>query len=187
MVPIIKDFDNLQQFLELPEFKPALEYLDGRVIQKMSPVFPHSILQVGLANALNAFASPRKLGEAGVEIRSTFGGSSPVPDVSFFARERVPKYGRKQMPPLITYPPDICVEILSPGQRIAKLRRKIRHAIEYGSKLGWLVDPFREEITVFRPGRKAQILKVGDRLSGEDVLPGFSIPIDEIFGWLEQD
>ena len=184
-MPILKDIASLEQFLGLPEFKPALEYIDGRVVRKMSPVFPHSVIQLGLANALNAFAEPRNLGVAGVEIRAVFGGSSPVPDVSFFVAERTPKYVRKQAPPAITHPPDISVEILSPGQGTAKLRRKIRHSLKHGSKLGWLVDLLREEIAVLRPGRKAQILKVGDVLSGEDTLPGFSLPLEEIFGWLD--
>ena len=153
----------------------------------MTPVYPHNVLQLGLANALNTFAQPKGLGEAGVEVRAVFGGSSPVQDVSFFVAERVPQYGRKQMPSVINYPPDISVEILSPGQRSARVRRKIRHSLKHGSKLGWLVDMFLEEIAVLRPGRRAQILKVGDDLSGEDVLPGFSISLEEIFSWLDRN
>jgi Uma2 family endonuclease len=187
MILALKDITNIEQFLGLPELKPALEYIGGKVVQKMTPVYPHSVLQLGLANALNAFAQLRGLGEAGVEIRAVFGGSSPVPDVSFFVAERVPQYVRKQMPSLITYPPDICVEILSPGQRTTKLRRKIRHSLKHGSRLGWLVDMFVEEIAVLRPGRRAQVLKVGDVLSGEDVLPGFSISLEEIFSWLDRN
>jgi Uma2 family endonuclease len=177
----------LEQFLTLPEFKPALELISGRVIQKMSPVFPQSVIQRELVAALNSFARPKKLGAAYPELRAVFGRSAQVPDVSFYLKGRLPRFVRGQEPPLIAIAPDITGEILSPGQSVKELRTKIRDAIKHGSKLGWLIDPIRETIGVLRPGRKIEVLKAGDLLIGDDVLPGFSLPIDEIFGWLDQD
>jgi Uma2 family endonuclease len=83
--------------------------------------------------------------------------------------------------------PDIAVEILSPGQTVAELRLKLRHSLKYGSRLGWLIHPARKQILVFRPGQKAQVLKIGQDLGGENVLPGFSLSVEEIFGWLHEE
>jgi Uma2 family endonuclease len=177
----------LDRFLQLPEFKPALEFIGGRVIQKMSPAFPHSVIQGELVSVLNAFARPRRIGRALPELRTVFGGSAQVPDVSFYATGRLPKFVRGQEAPFIAIPPDITVEILSPGQTVAELRIKIRHSLKHGSKLGWLIDPIRERISVLRSGQKIQILKTGDSLSGEGVFPGFAISVEEIFAWLDQN
>jgi Uma2 family endonuclease len=177
----------LDQFLRLPEFKPALEFIGGRVIQKMSPTLPHSVIQGELLSVLNGFARPKKLGSAYPELRAVFGGAAQVPDVSFYLTGRLPKFVRGQEPPLIEIPPDITAEILSPGQTANELRRKIRHAIKHGTKLGWIFDSTREQVGVLRPGRKIEILKAGDLLNGGDVLPEFALSIEEIFGWLDQD
>jgi Uma2 family endonuclease len=175
---------TLEQFLMLPEFKPALEFIGGRIIQKMSPKFPHSVIQGELLMALNTFARPRKLGRAYPELRAVFGGAARTPDVSFYKSDRIPK-------PIfdedVLLPPDIAIEILSTGQTVAELRLKLRHSLKHGSKLGWLIHPARKQIHVIRPGKKSQLLKIGDLLSGEDVLPGFSLSLEEIFGWLDQD
>jgi Uma2 family endonuclease len=175
---------NLEQFLRLPEFKPALEYVGGRIIQKMSPKFPHSAIQTELSTALNAFSRPRQLGRAFSELRAVFGGAARTPDVSFYMSGRISK---PILDEDVLLPPDIAIEILSPGQTVGELRLKLRHSLKHGSKLGWLIQPSRKQVHVLRPGKKSQILKIGEALSGEDVLPGFSISLEEIFGWLEQD
>ncbi len=177
---------SLEQFLNLPEFKPALEFLEGRVIQKMSPLFPHSVIQGELVTVLNAFARPRRLGRACPELRAVFGGAAQVPDVSFYSADHLPRFRRGQPAPLFTTPPDLTIEILSPGQTVGELRRKIRHSLKHGSRLGWLIEPIGERVGVLRPGQKIETLKVGDQLTGEPVLPDFAIAIDTIFGWLEE-
>ena len=180
------DLTTLDQFLSLPGFKPAFEFIGGRVIQKMPPQLPHSIIQVEFVASLNSYARPRKLGRAYTELRSVFGGAAHVPDVSFFVQERVPKFVRGQEAPLVAIPPDVVAEILSPGQAILELSRKIRHSLKHGSRLGWLIDTAREELRVLRPGLKAETLDGSGVLGGEGVLPGFALPVDEIFGWLDQ-
>jgi Uma2 family endonuclease len=184
MPKVIGDAYTLTQFLRLPEFKPALEYIGGRIIQKMSPKLPHSVIQSELLLALNTFARPRKLGRVFPELRAVFGGSAQVPDLSFYAAHRVPKVVGDED---VTIPADIAVEILSPGQTVGELRLKLRHSLRHGSRLGWLIQPSRKRIHVLRPGQKSRILKVGDDLSGEDVLPGFLLSLEEIFGWIDQD
>src|SRR5262249_23247451 len=75
---------TLEQFLELPDEKPALEYDHGTVTQKVAPRPRHSRLQTKLAEWFNRFAEPRQVALAFVELRTTYAGSSFVPDVSVY-------------------------------------------------------------------------------------------------------
>jgi Uma2 family endonuclease len=150
-------------------------------------MFPQSVIQGEIVTVLNAYARPRKLGHAFPELRAVFGGAAQVPAVSFYTTERLPKIVRGQNPLDLMIPPDITIEILSPGQTPRELRHKIRQAIRYGTKLGWLFHPTREEVEVLRPGSRFETLKTGDHWNGENILPGFSVGLDEIYGWLDPD
>ena len=82
---------TLEEFLELPEEEPALEFEDGKVTQKVSPKGRHSVLQLAVAEAFNRFAKPRKLAYAFPELRSTYGTVSLVPDVAIYRWDRIPR------------------------------------------------------------------------------------------------
>lgn len=82
---------TLDEFLKLPETKPASEYIDGSILQKPMPQGEHSTLQGDLVSVLNGFLKPSKVGRAYPALRCTFGGRSVVPDVSVFQWERIPR------------------------------------------------------------------------------------------------
>jgi Uma2 family endonuclease len=73
------------------------------------------------------------------------------------------------------------VEILSPDQRMADFLDKIQFYLLYGVRLVWVIDPAMQSIAVLRPGREARSLSGADILDGDDVLPGFTVRVDEIF------
>jgi len=81
---------TLDEFLKLPETKPASEYINGQIIQKPMPQGKHSQLQGKLITAINQVVEARKIAIAFPELRCTFGGRSIVPDVAVFAWERIP-------------------------------------------------------------------------------------------------
>ena len=173
---------TVDDFLTLPELRPALEFYGGRVIQKMSPRLPHSVIQGDLLIGLHAYGKATGVGRAYLELRCTFGGSSHVFDLSFFRNERLPNLANAADRDQIRRPPDLAIEILSPGQTVGELSRKLRSAIRRGVKLGWLIHIGRREVHVFRPTGKPGILRVGDILDDADILPGFALPITELFG-----
>src|SRR4051794_7783917 len=80
----------LEEFLALPEEKPALEFEDGVVTQKVAPKGRHSTLQYRIAERFNHYAEPRKLAFAFPELRTTYAGASPVPDVAVYRWDRIP-------------------------------------------------------------------------------------------------
>src|SRR6266498_2977317 len=107
---------TLEQFLALPEQKPALEFFGGRVTQKVSPKFRHGLVQTQILLLSNQRIVPTQSGVAAAEIRITIGGASRVPDVVMFRWNRIPRDQDGELLDDVTTPPDVIVEVLSPGQ-----------------------------------------------------------------------
>jgi Uma2 family endonuclease len=185
--PSIYEGLTLEQFLRLPEAKPALEYTDGRVVQKVSPKTTHSVLQTMLGACLLEYARPRKFGTPYIELRCTFDGRSIVPDLSFFRRGRIPKDATGKRVDDVFLPPDVMIEIISPGQTVKALSARTTWCVGHGVRLAWVIQPARSRVYAFQPDRPRAVLKTGDRLTGHDVLPGFALPVKELFGWLFED
>ena len=79
---------------------------------------------------------------------------------------------------------DIHIEIVSPDQLVAKLKRRLVHSTSNGCPLGVLVHSERKTIDLYRPGRPPERLAADGILDGDPVLPGFRLPVAEVFGWL---
>jgi Uma2 family endonuclease len=77
----------LEEFLQLPETKPASEYIDGQIIQKPMPQGKHSTIQTEFSTTVNVLLKPQHIARAFSELRCTFGGRSIVPDVSVFTQQ----------------------------------------------------------------------------------------------------
>ncbi len=102
-----------------------------------------------------------------------------APDVAFVRAERVPHgEARKHFARLA---PDLVVEVLSPTDRASEVVAKIEMYQEAGVPLIWLVDPEDATVTVIAAGQPTVVLKLTDTLDGGDILPGFSVPVADIF------
>jgi Uma2 family endonuclease len=186
-VPRAESAPTLEAFLARPNIdeKPYLEFIDGRVEAKMSPQQRHGLLQIELGGALNAYARPRRLGLAFVELRCSYAGRSILPDVAFVTREHVIVDAEGEISTdLFLGAPDLHVEIVSPDQAIAEQRERLLHSTAHGAALGWLIDPYRKRVEVVRPGGAVVTLDEDGVLAGEPVLPGFALPVAEVWGWL---
>src|SRR5437764_10999383 len=106
---------TLEAFLELTEEKPALEYINGRVTRKVPPQGKHSTLQPWLAESINRLARPQQLALAFTESRFTYAGQSCVPDVTVYRWDRIPTDAAGEVANVFRVPPDIAIEIISPG------------------------------------------------------------------------
>ncbi len=172
---------TLEEFLELPEQKPALEYDDGVVTQKVSPQGQHSRLQFVIAQLINRIAESAKLAMAFPELRTTFGGASRVPDVSVYRWERIPLTPDGKVANRFTEPPDIAIEIVSPEQSVnAPIRRCLRF-IDQGVQIVLLIDPDDESVIRFGPNGSARALHGSDPIDLSEVLPGFELTAHELF------
>jgi Uma2 family endonuclease len=173
---------TLEEFLQMPETKPANEYACGEVYQKPMPTGPHSTLQLYFGLLLYPFTQSR-LGRVFPELRCIFGlpdnVRTYVPDVVFVRAEHLPV--RRH---LLTAP-DLAIEVISPEQSWPQMLSKIQFYLLNGVRLVWVADPETRTITVEAPGQEARILKAGDTLDGGDVIPGFSVEVSEIFAQLD--
>ena len=178
---------TLEAFLRLPEEKPALEFHEGRVTQKVSPKVYHGRLQYKFAEFVNRFGEPRRLAMAFPETRSTFGGSSFVPDVGVFRWERLPRGPDGKLLREAFQPWDIAVEIRSPEQTRAQQVRRCRWYVANGVAIALHVDDHDETVTLFRPGLPEVVLRGDDRIDLTSVLPGFELTVRELFASLYPD
>ena len=101
------------------------------------------------------------------------------PDVSLVLRGR---FQNEEAPAgEITIVPDLTVEVTSPNNSYDEVEVKVSEYLEAGVRLVWVVCPATKSIIVRRPNKTANTLDVNDSLSGEDVLPGFSCSVGEVF------
>lgn len=170
---------TLEEFLRMEETKPYSEYACGEVFQKPMPDRSHSTIQRFFVRVLCQFLEGTPLGEVLPEFRCIFGPPGRerafVPDLTYVAKERLTT-DRFHMAA-----PDLAIEILSPDQDRARFLDKIQFYLLSGVPLVWVIDPAARTIAVLIPGQEARILSGGDALDGGDVLPGFSVPVEEIF------
>ena len=103
------------------------------------------------------------------------------PDVGFVRRDRLPEPVTAQFYPLM---PDLAVEVLSPSNTLPELRRKAEVYLRHGTTLVWLVNPDEKTVEVWRmAGDEAtsETIAPDGALSGESLLPGFSLALDTLF------
>ncbi|MCB0062134.1 MAG: Uma2 family endonuclease [Caldilineaceae bacterium] len=172
----IADFDT---FLSQPENQGRLfELVNGDIIEKM-PTEQHGYIAGLIVTAINNFTLPRRIGIAAVEARHRNRGDAyndRIPDVSFTKeRRQLVTQGS-----VLRYP-DLVVEIRSPDDSVQGMRDKAIEYVNNGVSIVWLVHPRLRFVEVYRPNHDVEILGMMDQLSGDDVLPGFTLPISYIF------
>lgn len=187
MVQALAQPISLEDFLALPEMKPACEYIDGIVSQKPMPQGKHSTIQRDLTIAVEMALKPQRIGRAFPELRCTFGGRSIVPDVAIFGWDRIPRERDGTVANQFLIAPDWMVEILSPDQSQTQVIKKILHGLKHGTQMGWLIDP--DEQTIFT--YDADQLLRGFDLEMPDTqlpVPGFAVDlrltVGDVMNWL---
>ncbi len=175
---------SLDDFLKLPETKPASELIDGHIIQKPMPQGEHSTIQTDLVEAINRVVKVPKIARAYTELRCLCDRNVVVPDISVFYWDRIPMTAAGKVANRFEIQPDWTIEILSPEQSQTVVMAKILNCLANGTKLGWLIDPAESAIVVIFPDSKVDIF------SGERQLPvleGIDLALtpSQIFGWLQ--
>jgi Uma2 family endonuclease len=107
---------TLEEFLKLPETKPASEFIAGQIIEKYMPQGKHSTVQLELGANINLALKPQRIGRVYTELRCTFGDRSIVTDIAIFTWEHIPRDENGEVANTFTTAPDWTIEILSPGQ-----------------------------------------------------------------------
>jgi Uma2 family endonuclease len=177
---------TLEEFLKLPETKPASEYIHGEILQKPMPKGRHSRLQGKLCATVNAISESLKIAYAFPELRCTFGGRSVVPDIAVFQWHQIPFNATGEIPDNFALAPDWTIEILSPEQKPNKLIDNILHCLQFGCQLGWFIDPDGLTMLVFLPNQQPCLLQDDDRLPVLRSLQ-LELTVAELFSWLKMN
>lgn len=174
---------TLNEFLQLPETKPASEFLNGKIVQKPMPQGEHSRLRGKSCTVINEITKTPKIAYAFPELRCTFGGESIVPDVAVFRWERIPRLASGRIANRFEIHPDWAIEILSPDQNQAKVLGKLLHCSRNGTELGWLMYPEEESILAVFPGQRVELYANNAQLP---ILNGIELEltVQTVFGWL---
>lgn len=175
---------SLAEFLQLPETKPASEYINGQIIQKPMPQGKHSIIQGELITAINAVAKAQRIAIAFPELRCTFGRRSIVPDVAVFVWQRIPVDQNGDVKNVFLEAPDWTIEILSPDQSQTKVTGNILHCLKHGSKLGWLIDPDERSVLVYPPKQQPELFEEKELLPVPDFI-ALQLTVEDVFNWLK--
>ncbi len=175
---------TLKDFLKLPEEKPYLELREGIVTQKMPPQERHAFLAAVVIELINAFARRRRLAMAIPELRCLFGNSYLVPDVAIYRWDRLRRRPDGQVENAYVGPPDVVVEILSPGQSLNALVDKCRFYTAHGVPIVLLVHPASESVRMFLADGSDTTLRGDDRIDLDSVLPGFDLTVRMVFDTL---
>jgi Uma2 family endonuclease len=172
---------TLSEFLRLPEVKPALELRHGMMSQKVPPSGPHSSIQSWLSAQVYVHGELHRLAQAFTEARVVLGDDAYVPDVVVYQWERVPEDESGRLPFFFDTPPDLVVEVLSPGQGIRHQLDRCRELVGHGVRVAVLVDPGRRTVYALRPDREVGPLGDGDMVDLSDIFDGFDLAATEIF------
>lgn len=157
------------------------ELIEGEIVE-MAPSKPvNSITAARILAAVLNFVDAHDLGY----VQGADGGYtlSPntvrIPDVSFISKARVP-----EIPSEFVGGPDLAIEVISASESSQDVIKKVRMYFAAGTKLVWAFYPEDEMVYVYRPtedGFNVQPIDINGTLDGEDVLPGFSLPVKQIF------
>jgi Uma2 family endonuclease len=178
---------TLEAFLALPEEKPALEYVDGEVVQKVPPSTPHSALQYDFCALVNNFARPRRLAWAFPEHRSTYATRSTVPDVAVYVWDRVPRDATRRLATRNFTPSDIAVEIRSPDQSLRDSLVRCLWYVASGAQVSIAIEPTELLVVAFRPATEPIVFQRDGSLDLIDVIPGFALDIGALLAPLDPD
>jgi Uma2 family endonuclease len=166
--------------LDIPDGKAEL--VRGRVVPLTFPTARHALVTLKIGAYLLSFVEAHRLGYVLVETGYVLERDPDTvrgPDVAFVSSERMG--GRPLPEKWFALAPDLAVEVISPSERPKHIREKVRDWFAGGARLIWLVYPRSKNIYVLRAPGEVQILGPDDTLSGEDVMPGFTCKVADLF------
>jgi Uma2 family endonuclease len=108
-------------------------------------------------------------------------GGDRSPDAAWVAKDRWEALNEEEQEGFVPLCPDFVVELRSKTDSLVTLQAKMREYQENGARLGWLLDPQRQQVEIYRLGQPVETLQNPETLSGEDVLPGFIFTLKPIF------
>lgn len=162
------------------------ELVNGELIIVGNSGMEHDNLGAFLCMLLEIYARRNKLGSTfdSSTVFTMKTGNKRSPDVSFVAKDRLK--GLKKLPKgFFQGAPDLAVEIISPSNTFDEIHTKIVEYFDSGSKLVWVIYPDEESVLVYYKPQPDKLLQRTDSLDGKTIIPGFTLPLAELFADLD--
>jgi Uma2 family endonuclease len=171
------------ELLVMPDDGFCYELIKGELIRMPPPGHVHGRVVMRVAGPLYQYVIANNLGivyaaETGFLIHQN-PDTVRAPDAAFVRRQRVENAG--EIEGYWVGAPDLVVEVVSPTDSVGYVEDKVAQWLEAGSRLVWVVSPKLRTVTVYQSLTEITTLTEKDLLDGNDVAPGFQIPISEIF------
>jgi len=171
-----------EEFMALSKDGHRYELVNGKPIDMGNSGMEHGGIGSFLGGLLAIYVRREKLGIV-CDSSTAFAlnnGNKRSPDVSFVDRERLK--GLKSPPRgFFQGSPDLAVEILSPSNTVEEIHQKIVEYFENGTRLVWVIHPDERYVLVYHSPEPDRFLRPDNTLDGEDVVPGFSMAVAELF------
>jgi Uma2 family endonuclease len=159
------------------------ELIDGRIVPLTPTGGEHGLTESNIDEALRAHVRAHGLGRVLVGEVGVYTQRDPdrvrAADVIFISNDRYARWARPRG--FLDVPPDLVVEILSPTDRSIDTLQKLREYFAIDVRLVWVVDPEARIIYAYRSPTDVREFRETDELPGDDVLPGFRVPVAQLF------
>jgi Uma2 family endonuclease len=158
------------------------EVVDGEIVEKQMGAH-EELLGLSLYDLLAAYVVPRKLGRPAHEILFNLAplNCQRRPDVAFVSKNRWTPGKESTQTPAWNVVPNLAVEIVSPSNSMNEVRGKVHEYFAAGVEVVWVVLPEYDEVHVYDSPTSNRILTVDEVLTGDPVIPGFRLPLAELF------
>ncbi len=176
----ITTIEEFEWFIAQPEHRGrSFELINGEIIEKM-PTEEHGIIAANVVAEFKFYLKSNPIGRTGVKVRyrvPTDNQNDVIPDVSFISHERALAVTKKGAVPQM---PDLVVEIKLPDDTYLQMREKALYYLKNGSRMVVLAFPEKQRIEAHTEDA-VKTLDAPDQFDGDDVLPGFTLAVGDIF------
>ncbi len=172
-----------EDLLMMPDDGFRYELVRGELIKMVPPGGEHGSVAMNIGSALHQFVKTNNLGivyaaETGFQLERN-PDTVRAPDAAFICRERAEKIGR--VTGYIPGAPDLAIEVISPTDTYTEVEDKVFKWLDSGTRMVIVVNPRKRTVTIYRSRTDIRVLTENDILDGGDVVPGWTIPVREIF------
>jgi len=172
-----------EDLLRMPDDGYRYELVRGEIRKMAAAGHRHGRVAMNVTLPLGQYVKSHNLGivyaaETGFKLASN-PDTVRAPDVAFVRRQRIEEVGNSEG--YWPGPPDLAVEVVSPSDTYAEVEEKTLEWLDAGTRMVILVNPRQRSVTVYRSRSEIVILNENDVLDGGDVVPGWSMPVRDVF------